>query len=132
MSCWNGGTPSQGLDIEHNWCVWAEHWRRNGHSTKRDTIKLSSSMTMCGHMSQDRSRHTWITLKWEVLPQPPFSPDVASSYYNLFQYMAHSLAHQHFRSYEEVKKWIDTWIASKDASFFRDGIRQLPEKDGKK
>ena len=46
--------------------------------------------------------------------------------------MAHSLAHQHFRSYEEVKKWIDTWIASKDASFFRDGIRQLPEKDGKK
>ena len=42
--------------------------------------------------------------------------------------MAHGLlAHQHFRSYEEVKKWINLWIASKDASFFRDGIRQLPE-----
>ena len=25
----------------------------------RDTAKLSFSMTMLGHMSQDRSRHTW-------------------------------------------------------------------------
>ena len=40
--------------------------------------------------------------------------------------MAHGLAHQNFRSYEEVKKWIDSWMASKDASFFRDDIRQLP------
>ena len=37
--------------------------------------------------------------------------------------MAHGLDRQHFRSFEEVKKWIDSWIASKDTSFFRDGIR---------
>ena len=42
--------------------------------------------------------------------------------------MAHDLAHQHFRSYEEVKQWIDLWIASKEASFFRDGIRQFSER----
>ena len=35
---------------------------------------------------------------------------------------------EHSGSYEEVKKWTDSWIASKDASFFRDGIRQLPER----
>ena len=56
------------------------------------------------------------TLKWEVLP------------YYLFRSMAHGLAHQHFRSYGEIKKWIDSWFASKDALFFRDGIRQLPER----
>ena len=33
--------------------------RRNGHSIKRDTTKLSSSMTMISHMSQDRSRDSW-------------------------------------------------------------------------
>ena len=66
--------------------------------------------------------------KWEVLPHPPYSLDVAPSNYQFFRSMAHGLAHQHFRSYEEVKKWIDSWIASKDASFFRDGIRQLPER----
>jgi len=40
--------------------------------------------------------------------------------------MAHGLADQHFRSYEEVKNWIDSWIASKDDQFFRHGIRTLP------
>ena len=53
---------------------------------------------------------------------------VAPSNYDFFRSMAHGLAHQHFCSYEEVKKWIDSWIASKDASFFRDGIRHLPER----
>ena len=43
------------------------------------------------------------TLKWEVLPQPPYSPDVALSNCHLFRSMSHGLAHQHFRSYEEVK-----------------------------
>ena len=59
ISCLNRVKPSQGIGIERIWCVWAELWRKKGHSTKRDTTKLSSSMTMHRHMSQDRSRHTW-------------------------------------------------------------------------
>ena len=42
--------------------------------------------------------------------------------------MTHGLDYQLFRSYEEVKKWIDSWIASKEASFFRDSIQQFPER----
>ncbi|KAG5317885.1 MOS1T transposase, partial [Pseudoatta argentina] len=68
------------------------------------------------------------TLKWEVLPHPPYSPDVAPSDYHLFRSIAYGLADQHFRSYEEVKNWIDSWIASKDDQFFRRGIRTLPER----
>ena len=71
------------------------------------------------------------TLKWEVLPHPPYSPDVVPSDYHLFRSMAHGLADQHFRSYEEVKNWIDSWIAvdsPKDDQFFRRGIRTLPER----
>ncbi|KAG5323095.1 MOS1T transposase, partial [Pseudoatta argentina] len=67
-------------------------------------------------------------LKWEILPHPPYSPDVAPSDYHLFRLMAHGLVDQHFRSYEEVKNWIDLWIASKDDEFFRCGIRTLPER----
>ncbi|KAG5307583.1 MOS1T transposase, partial [Pseudoatta argentina] len=62
------------------------------------------------------------TLKWEVLSHPPYSPDVAPSDYHLLRSMAHDLANQHFRIYEEVKNWIDSWIASKDDQFFRRGI----------
>ena len=67
-------------------------------------------------------------LKWQVLPHPPYSPDVAPSDYHLFRSMAHGLADQYFRFYEEVKNWIDSWIASKDDQFFRREIRTLPER----
>ena len=67
------------------------------------------------------------TLKWEVLPHPPYYPDVTPSDYHFFRSMAQGLARQHFRFPGEVKKWIVSWIASADVSFFRDGIRQLPE-----
>ncbi|GFV95855.1 mariner Mos1 transposase [Trichonephila clavipes] len=68
------------------------------------------------------------TLKWEVLPHPPYFPDLAPSDYHLFRSMAHGLADQHFWSYEEVKNWNDSWITSKDDQFFQRGIRTLPER----
>ena len=52
MSCSNRVKPSQGIGIERNQWVWVEHWRRNDNSYKRDTTKLSSSMTMFGYMSE--------------------------------------------------------------------------------
>ena len=67
------------------------------------------------------------TLKWEVLPHPPYSSDIAPSDYYLFRSMAHGLADQQFRSYENIEKWLDSSIASKDEHFYRNGIRTLPE-----
>ena len=68
------------------------------------------------------------TLKWEVLPHPSYSSDIAPSYYYLFRSMAHGLADQQFRSYEDIEKWLDSWITSKDEHFNRNDIGALPEK----
>ena len=43
------------------------------------------------------------TLKWEVVPHPPYSPDIAPPDYYLFRSMAHGLADQQFRSYEDIE-----------------------------
>ncbi|EGI62127.1 Mariner Mos1 transposase, partial [Acromyrmex echinatior] len=67
-------------------------------------------------------------LRWEVLPHAAYSPDYAPSDYHLFQSMAHALAEEHFNSYEDVEKWVSEWIASKNESFFRRGIRLLLER----
>lgn len=67
-------------------------------------------------------------LNWEILPQPPYSPDLAPSDYHLFSSMGHALAEQHFANYEDVKKWLDEWFASKDREFFWRGIHKLPER----
>ncbi|GBP68253.1 Mariner Mos1 transposase [Eumeta japonica] len=68
------------------------------------------------------------TLQWEVLLYPPYSPDIAPSDILLLRSMAHGLVDQRFHSYEEAKKWIHSWIASKDMSFFRHGIHILLER----
>ena len=57
------------------------------------------------------------TLKWEVLPHPSYSLDFEPSDYYLLRSMAHGLADQQFRSYEDIEKWLDSWIASKDEHF---------------
>ena len=76
-------------------------------------------------------KNTLEALQWDVLPHPPYSPDIAPSDYHLFRSMTHGLAEQHFTSYEEAKNWVDSWIASKDKKFFQRGIRMLPERWGK-
>ena len=68
------------------------------------------------------------TLKWEVLPHLPYSLDIAPSDYYFFRSMAHGLTDQHFNSYEDIEKWLDSWIASKDEHFYRNGIRALSER----
>ena len=65
---------------------------------------------------------------WEVLPHPPYSPDIAPSDYYLFDCMNNDLIGQRFTSSENIEKWVSDWITSKDEAFFRHGIRKLPER----
>lgn len=48
--------------------------------------------------------------------------------YYMFRSMAHSLADQQFDSSEDITKWLDSWIASRDEHFYRQGIQALPER----
>ncbi|EFN81571.1 hypothetical protein EAI_03095, partial [Harpegnathos saltator] len=43
------------------------------------------------------------TLKWDLLPHPPYLPNLAPSDYHLFRSMAHGLAEQHLANFEEVQ-----------------------------
>ena len=71
------------------------------------------------------------TLKWNVQHHPPYSLDIAPSDYYLFRWMAYGLADQHFRSYEDIEKWLDSQIASKDEHFYRIVFEMYP-KDAQK
>jgi hypothetical protein len=45
---------------------------------------------------------TLLKLKWDVLPHPPYSPDLAPSDYNLFGSMKMVLGGKRFRNNYEV------------------------------
>ncbi|KAG5322346.1 MOS1T transposase, partial [Pseudoatta argentina] len=100
-------------------------WGKPGHASTSSMILLHDNARP--HVAKPVKTYLE-TLKWEVLPHPLYSPDIAPSDFHLFRSMAHSLADGRFHSYEEAQKWIDSWIASKDMSFFRRGIHVLPER----
>nr|CDS31899.1 transposase [Hymenolepis microstoma] len=50
--------------------------KKNGHSTRRDTIRLFYRPP---HVAKVVVKKYHETLKWEILPHPPYSPDVAPS-----------------------------------------------------
>lgn len=68
------------------------------------------------------------SINWEVLPHPPYSPDIAPTDFHLFRSMQSALSGERFMSRGDIEKWLDNWFASKDPEFFAHGIRLLPER----
>ena len=64
----------------------------------------------------------------EVLPHPPYSTDIALSYYHLFRSMQSALTGEKLSSFADMKNWRDNWIASKTTEFFYSGIHLSPER----
>ena len=112
--------------VGSTWCrvLWVAQTERNHYwgslPNTIDEIEPSTHKKKCAH---SYSRHDKIillhdnvrshvaapvktyleTLKWEILPHPPYSPDIASSDYYLFRSMTHGLSEQHFTSYKDTK-----------------------------
>lgn len=74
------------------------------------------------------TKETIVELGWEVLAHPAYSPDLAPSDYHLFRSLEHFLRDKTFNNREEVQNQLDIFFESKPVSFYRDGIRQLPNK----
>lgn len=65
-------------------------------------------------------------LDWEVLPHPPYSPDIAPSDFHLFRSMEHSLKNQNFKNADDVRTHLESYFSSKDTEFYGRGIETLP------
>jgi hypothetical protein len=68
---------------------------------------------------------TPLKLKWDVLPHPPYSPDLAQSDYHLFGPMKRVLGRKRFRNYDEVIAAVQSWIHKQLKTFFETGIKKL-------
>ena len=67
-------------------------------------------------------------LGWDLLSHPPYSPDIASSDYQLFLSLQNSLQGKTFTDLKGVKKHIENFFSSKPSKFYADGIFKLPDR----
>jgi hypothetical protein len=67
-------------------------------------------------------------LKFEVLKQPSYSPDLALMNYHLFGPMKEHLRGQKFADDDEVKEAVQSWLKTTTKSFFLEGIRKLVDR----
>ncbi|CAK9826702.1 Histone-lysine N-methyltransferase SETMAR [Anthophora retusa] len=65
---------------------------------------------------------------WELLPHPPYSPDLVPSDYHLFRSMQHFLSGKNFNNSEDVKSALNEYFNSKFQKFFENGIRKLTDR----
>ena len=74
------------------------------------------------------TRKTLLELGWEVMPHPPYSPDLASSDYHLFRLLQNHLDKKTFDSNEAFKNDLIHFFASKNQTFYERGIMKLTER----
>ena len=78
---------------------------------------------------QDRTLHAQIdtleTLKFEVLSQPLYSPDLAPNDIHFLPHLKRDLKGSHFTSDDEVKQAVTSWVKQRTPEFFIDGMRKL-------
>jgi len=67
-------------------------------------------------------------LGWEVLPHPLYTLNIALSDYHLFRSLEHFLSGNTFRDTVEVKTALSEFFASKQASFYKEGIENLQQR----
>jgi hypothetical protein len=65
-------------------------------------------------------------LDWEIIPHPPYSPDLAPSDYHFFRALYNNLLEDSFDNDTELQNWLDDFFTAKPADFFKRGSKTCP------
>ena len=68
---------------------------------------------------------------WEVLPHPPYSPDLAPSDYHLFGFVKNQMRGHHYEMNEALQTAVGQCLRAAGTEFYHMGIFKLPEWWGK-
>jgi histone-lysine N-methyltransferase SETMAR len=67
-------------------------------------------------------------LDWEILPEPPYSPDLAPSDYQLFCSLSNNLHGVSNNNDAELQNWLNKFFMAKPADFFKSGVKNMPKR----
>ena len=64
-------------------------------------------------------------LNWEIMPHPPYSPDLSPTDFHLFLSLDNHMKNRAFNIEEDLKMEIQNFFQSKTKDFFKNGITKL-------
>lgn len=64
-------------------------------------------------------------LGFEILPHPPYSPDLSPTDYHLFKHLDHFLHQKQFATKSDIENGFEDFLKSRTPDFFWDGINNL-------
>jgi hypothetical protein len=67
-------------------------------------------------------------LGFELLPHPPYSPNLAPSEYHTFGPLKETLRSHRFGSHGDAQQAVQTWLHKQPKSFFFEGMKKLVER----
>lgn len=102
------------------------HLSKHDRNALKDTAMWFCYRTML-RITAKSVEDTFKSLGWDILPHPPYPPDLPPFDYHLLASMGHALVEQHSSNFEKVWKSLDEWFAVKDKQFFWHGIYKLLE-----
>lgn len=98
------------------------------HALRRQGVNTAKTKLLHDNARPHVAKLTQLKLEelgWEVLPHPPYSPDLAPTDYHLFRSMQHYLAGKKFKNTEDIENWVKTYFDSQQPEFFNKGICAL-------
>ncbi|KAG6803357.1 Ammar1 transposase [Apis mellifera caucasica] len=117
-----------------NSVVYIEQLTKLNNAVEEKRPELTNRKGVVFHRDDARPHASLITrqklleLGWDVLPHPPYSPDLAPSDYFLFRSLQNSLNGKNFNNDDDIKSYLIQFFANKNHKFYERGIMMLPER----
>ena len=117
-----------------NSVVYVEQLTKLNNAVEEKRPELTNRKDVVFHRDDARLRASLVTrqklleLDWNVLPHPPYSPDLAPSDYFLFRSLQNSSNSKNFDNDDDIKSYLIQFFANKNHKFYERGIIMLPER----
>ncbi|KAG6794851.1 transposase [Apis mellifera caucasica] len=107
---------------------------RKGKEIEEKRLELINRKGVVFHHDNARPHTSLVTRQkllefgWDVLPHPPYSPDLAPSDYFLFRSLQNSLNGKNFNNDDDIKLYLIHFFANKNQKFYERRIMMLPKR----
>lgn len=108
--------------------IYCHQLRRLADSIQEKRPRLREVMLLHDNARPHSANLTKLTIQelgWEVIPHPPYSPDLAPSDFHLFRSLSNNLQGNSFPNENALRTWLDDFFIAKPQDFYRRGIEKL-------